>query len=67
MVTAVMPATPGRPDPADLLLCGHHYQASRAALEAAGAVVFDETGAVVKSASMSIDMGTVPADTASQR
>jgi hypothetical protein len=30
----------------DLLLCGHHYLASRAALAAAGAAVIDQTGAV---------------------
>ncbi len=33
--------------PADLLLCGHHYLASKAALATAGAVVIDETGAVL--------------------
>jgi len=34
-----MPSTPARPRETDLLLCGHHYRASRAALAAAGAVV----------------------------
>lgn len=34
-----MPPTPARPRETDLLLCGHHYRASRAALAAAGAVV----------------------------
>jgi hypothetical protein len=37
-VVAVFPARPGRPDPVDLLLCGHHYRECRAGLEAAGAV-----------------------------
>jgi hypothetical protein len=43
----MMPPTGARPHPVDLLLCFHHYRASRAAL-AAGAVVFDETGAIVE-------------------
>jgi len=30
--------------PVDLLLCGHHYRVSRAALHAIGADVYDETG-----------------------
>lgn len=34
-----MPPTPARPHESDLLLCGHHYRASRAALAAARAVV----------------------------
>jgi hypothetical protein len=43
VVTAVMPPAPGRDHPTDLLLCAHHYRASRAALDA-GAAVFDGTG-----------------------
>ena len=39
-----MPPAPGRPHPVDLLLCGHHYQAGRAALHTAGATVYDEAG-----------------------
>jgi hypothetical protein len=39
MVQVVMPPTPARPHQTDLMLCGHHYRASRAALAAAGAVV----------------------------
>jgi hypothetical protein len=38
----VMPPTPARPYETDLLLCGHHYRASRTALAAAAA------GAVVR-------------------
>ena len=34
-----MPPTAARPHETDLLLCGHHYRASRTALAAAGAVV----------------------------
>ena len=44
MVTVVMPPTASRPYPVDLLLCGHHYRVSQAALRAAGATVYDETG-----------------------
>jgi hypothetical protein len=34
-----MPPTAARPYETDLLLCGHHYRASRRALTAAGATV----------------------------
>ena len=36
-----------RPYSVDLLLCGHHFRVSQAALTAAGAAVYDETGALV--------------------
>jgi len=38
-----MPPGPGRPHPVDLWLCGHHHRASRQALAAAGARVYDLT------------------------
>jgi hypothetical protein len=38
-VRVTMPPTPSRPHETDLMLCGHHYRASRAALAAARAVV----------------------------
>ena len=47
MVTVVMPPTASRPYPIDLLLCGHHYRVSQAALRAAGATVYDQAGAAV--------------------
>jgi len=47
VVTVIMPPAPGRPHPVDLLLCGHHFRVSRAALAAAGAAVYDDTGALV--------------------
>src|SRR6516164_9933484 len=47
VVTVVIPAGRGRPHPVDLLLCGHHYRASLAALHAAGAAVYDSTGALI--------------------
>jgi hypothetical protein len=47
VVTVMMPPVPGRPYPIDLLLCGHHFRVSRAALEAAGAAAYDGTGALV--------------------
>ena len=48
VVTVVMPSAPGRPHPVDLLLCGHHYRVCRAAVSAAGATVYDEMGAPVR-------------------
>ncbi|HEX6933879.1 MAG TPA: hypothetical protein VF162_17170 [Streptosporangiaceae bacterium] len=39
-----MPPAPGRCHETDLLLCGHHYRASRPALRAAGAWVYDVGG-----------------------
>jgi hypothetical protein len=47
VVTVVMPPTARRPDPVDLLLCGHHFRASQAALQAAGATVYDGTGLLI--------------------
>jgi hypothetical protein len=44
VVTVIMPPAPGRPHPVDLLLCGHHFRISQAALAAA---VYDSTGALV--------------------
>ena len=43
-VQVTMPRTPARPHQTDLLLCGHHYRASRCALEAAGAAVRELPG-----------------------
>ena len=47
VVTVIMPPAPGTPHPVDLLLCGHHFRVSQAALTAAGAAVYDDTGALV--------------------
>ena len=44
VVTAVIPPGQGHPLPEDLLLCGHHYRASSAALHAVGADIYDQTG-----------------------
>jgi hypothetical protein len=43
----LIPPAATRRHPVDLLLCGHHYMSSKAALAVAGAVVMDETGAIV--------------------
>jgi hypothetical protein len=43
----LIPPASARRHPVDLLLCGHHYLSSKAALAAGGAVVMDETGAIV--------------------
>jgi len=48
VVRVLIPPGPARPYSADLLLCGHHYLASRAALTAVGAAVIDETGTVTE-------------------
>ena len=40
-VRVVMPPCPSRPHTTELLLCGHHYRVSRAALAAAKAIVRD--------------------------
>lgn len=44
VVRVTMPPAPGRPHRTDLLLCAHHYRASRRALAAAGAVVTELPG-----------------------
>jgi hypothetical protein len=41
VVRVLIPPAPARPHSVDLLLCGHHYRASRAAL-AAAAVIMDD-------------------------
>ena len=47
VVTVVMPAVPGGGPPVDLLLCGHHYRVSQAALLAVGAAVYDADGVLI--------------------
>jgi hypothetical protein len=49
----LIPHASARWHPVDLLLCGHHYLSSKAALAAAGAIVMDETGAIVDPAPVS--------------
>ena len=44
VVRVIMPATTARPHPTELLLCGHHYRASRPALAAANATVIELSG-----------------------
>lgn len=41
LVVAIIPPAAGRPEPVDLLLCGHHYRAYKDALEAIGATIHD--------------------------
>ena len=50
VVRAVMPATGSRPEPVDLLLCGHHYREGQTALLAAGAAVYDARGVLIAGA-----------------
>ncbi len=49
-VRVVMPVADDRPHTAELLLCGHHYRASREALVQARASVYDRDGALISSA-----------------
>jgi hypothetical protein len=42
VVRVLIPPASARPHSADLLLCGHHYRASGAALAAVGAVIMDD-------------------------
>jgi hypothetical protein len=44
VVRVVLPPTAGRPHETELLLCGHHYRFSRAALSAAHASVHELAG-----------------------
>jgi hypothetical protein len=44
VVRVVMPPTAARPHETELLLCGHHYRASRAALSAAHASACELAG-----------------------
>jgi hypothetical protein len=44
VVRVVMPPPAGRPDETELLLCGHHYRVSRAALTAARATMSELPG-----------------------
>ena len=61
MVTVVMPPTARRPYPVDLLLCGHHYRVSQAALRTAGAAVYDETGVPVTAGTSDYQYSPPPA------
>jgi hypothetical protein len=61
----LIPPASARRHPVDLLLCGHHYLSSKAALAAGGAVVMDETGAIVDPAPASNEIcDSAPARTA---
>jgi hypothetical protein len=65
VVMVLIPPAPARQHPVDLLLCGHHYLSSKAALTLVGAVVMDETGAIVDPAPVSKETcDSTPARTA---
>jgi hypothetical protein len=65
VVMVLIPHASARRHPVDLLLCGHHYLSSKAALAAAGAIVMDETGAIVEPAPVSNEIcGSAAARTA---
>jgi len=46
-VTVLMPPSRTRDNVASLLLCGHHFRASREALRAVGATAYDEAGRMI--------------------
>jgi hypothetical protein len=51
-IVVIMSPASGRSHPTDLLLCGHHYRASRMALAVAGTAVFTVAGDPVTSADL---------------
>ena len=55
VVTVVMPPTASRPHPVELLLCGHHFRASQASLQAAGADVYDKAGLLIMAGTRTAD------------
>jgi hypothetical protein len=57
VVKVLIPPGSARPHSVDLLLCGHQYLVSRAALAAANAVAIHETGSVLEPASTDVEMG----------
>ena len=61
VVRAIMPPTPQRAYPVDLLLCGHHYRICRRALIAAGASVYDMPGKADAAAAALLDVIRAPA------
>jgi hypothetical protein len=68
VVRVLIPPASGRRHPTDLLLCGHHYRTSRAALAAIGAAVIDQTGAVVDPVPTNPESGAAtPANTVPHR
>jgi hypothetical protein len=65
-VTVIMPVGAGRRR-VDLLLCGHHYRVSRAALRAVGATVYDEDGVLIADGGSEPPARPEPAATAGAR
>lgn len=66
-VTVLVPPSGERSQVTDLLLCGHHFRVSRAALREAGATVYDAVGRLILSPALpdqppSWDLGTEPRD-----
>jgi hypothetical protein len=60
VVRVLIPPTPERRHPVDLLLCGHHYLACRGALAGANAVAIDETGSVLDPGPTTRERGAPP-------
>ena len=66
VMRVLIPPAPARPHSVDLLLCGHHYRTSGAALAAVGAVIIDDR----RSGGTSItkyELRSVPSDVTPRR
>jgi hypothetical protein len=61
VVRVVVPPTAARPHETELLLCGHHYRASRAVLAAARATVTELSGSADAAAAWFHDDPAQPA------
>jgi hypothetical protein len=67
VVRVLIPPAPARPHSADLLLCGHHYRTSGAALAIAGAVIMDDRRSGGTSAAECEPGDPVPSDATPRR
>ena len=67
VVRVLIRPAPARPHSVDLLLCGHHYRASGAALAAAGAVIMDDRRSRGTSAAEHEPGDPVPSDVTPRR
>lgn len=61
-VVVLIPPSPGRSHRTDLLLCRHHYRASRQALAAAGAILHDPNAGLARQEAGPLATSSIPAD-----
>jgi hypothetical protein len=67
VVRVLIPPASARPHSVDLLLCGHHYRTSRAALTAAGALIMDDQRSSGTDVNEYATSDPAPADTTPRR